>query len=142
MSPDAGLSASGATKPGPPVDDRLVCGAGEDAPLVGRASLVEGELHVALIDGALAACEGVGFGVAGGEIVFQVTSFVVEGRLGAQENRADAFRMAEEARARSGPESATSGAATPLVQRVPAPSAPERGAGGRAWSAPGTSRSS
>lgn len=116
---------------GPPVDVQLTCGEGEDAPLVGVASLVEDQVHVALIDGALAACVDGVFAVADGATLFTVTYTVdpdsgaitdvqvafddpddlpeltyqevpevaVEGKLGAQQNRAAARERAAEARA-------------------------------------------
>ncbi len=125
------LTLFGMALAGPPVDVRLVCGEGEDAPLVGVASLVEDQLHVALIDGALEACtEGV-YGVTDGATVFtlsytlvdgaiadvdvayedaayeptltyaEVPEVAVEGKLGAQQNREAAFERAADARARA-----------------------------------------
>jgi hypothetical protein len=125
------LTLLGLALAAPPVDVRLVCGEGEDAPLIGVASLVEDQLHVALIDGALEACtEGV-YGVADGATVFamsytlvdgeltdvdvafedaayaptltyaQLPEVAVEGKLGAQQNREAAFARAEDARARA-----------------------------------------
>jgi hypothetical protein len=129
------LAAFGLALAGPPVDYQLYCVVEDvagDEP-IGVASLVDDQLHVALIDGALAECEGTVVGMAEGEPVFTVTVFTfdesgeltdfqvaftedetlqpstnaeelpavaIEGMLGAQQNRADAFRMAEEARAR------------------------------------------
>lgn len=64
---------------GPPADVQLLCGEGEDAFLVGVASLVEDQLRVALIDGALEACTDGVYGVADGATVFTVSTTVVEG---------------------------------------------------------------
>lgn len=125
------LTLFGMALAGPPVDVRLVCGEGEDAPLVGVASLVEDQLHVALIDGALEACTDGVYGVADGATVFamsytlvdgvltdvdvayedaayaptltyaELPEVAVEGKLGAQQNREAAFERAAEARARA-----------------------------------------
>ena len=73
------LATFGMALAGPPVDYQLVCGTGEDAPLVGVASLVEDQLHVALIDGALEACIDGAYGVADGATVFTVSTTLEDG---------------------------------------------------------------
>ncbi len=75
------LTTFGMAVAGPPVDVQLVCGEGEDAPLVGVASLVEDQLHVALIEGALDACADGVYGVADDATVFTVSFVVVDGVL-------------------------------------------------------------
>jgi len=75
------LALFGMALAGPPVDVQLVCGEGEDAPLVGVASLVEDQLHVSLIDGALEACVDGVYGVADGETVFTLSYTVVDGAV-------------------------------------------------------------
>lgn len=73
------LATFGMAFAGPPVDVQLVCGTGEDPALVGVASLVEDQLHVALIDGALEECtEGV-YGIADGATVFTVSYTLEDG---------------------------------------------------------------
>ena len=73
------LATFGMALAGPPVDVQLVCGEGEDAPLVGVASLVEDQLHVALIDGALEACVDGVYGVTGGATLFTVNYTLLDG---------------------------------------------------------------
>jgi hypothetical protein len=63
---------------GPPADFQLVCGDDPDA-LVGVAMLVDDELRVSLIDGALDACtEGV-YGVSDGATLFTVHFTLLDG---------------------------------------------------------------
>ena len=138
------LAAFGLALAGPPVDYQLYCEVVvEEASTfvdVGVASEVEGQLHVALADGALAACVEVDglvtvvgyplgvepdpdepvislsltFEVTEDGFVFvpdeeptfdttvtEVPQVAVDGKLGAMENRAEAFQRAEEARARA-----------------------------------------
>ncbi len=126
------LATFGMALAGPPVDVQLVCGTDEDAALVGVASLVEDQLHVALIDGALEACTAGVYGVVDGATVFtvsyllvdgvvddvqvvfeedstyepaltygEVPEVAVEGKLGAQQNRAMARERATQARERA-----------------------------------------
>ncbi len=125
------LATFGMALAGPPVDYQLVCGTGEDASLVGVASLVEDELRVSLIEGALEACEDGVYGVLGGEAAFTVSFTVLDdeldlqvefdadpdyvpaleyaelpavavaGKLGAQQNREAAFERAAQARERA-----------------------------------------
>lgn len=75
------LATFGMALAGPPVDVQIVCGTGEDASLVGVASLVEDQLHVALIDGALEACdENLGvYGIADDATVFTVSYTLEDG---------------------------------------------------------------
>lgn len=130
------LTVFGMAFAGPPVDYQLTCDVEVTPVLVGVASLVEDQLHVALIAGALEACPVVddlyvvsGF-LAGAETAsFQLTfdmdglmagvAFVddpeyapdvnvevvpeeaVAGKLGAQQNRAEAFARAQEAHERA-----------------------------------------
>ena len=75
------LATFGMALAGPPVDYQLVCGTGEDAPLVGVASLVEDKLNVALIDGALEACIDGVYGVANGTTAFTVSTTLEDGVL-------------------------------------------------------------
>lgn len=126
------LAILGMALAGPPADFQLMCGEGEEATLVGVANLVEDQLKVALIDGALEACVDGVYGVADGATVFtmsyvlvdgaltdvqvvfeedaayapaleyeEVPAVAVEGKLGAQQNRAEAFERAAETRARA-----------------------------------------
>lgn len=75
------LAVFGLALAGPPVDVPLVCGEAEDAPIVGVASLVEDQLHMALTAEALEACtEGV-YGVVDGEPAFIVTYTLDNGVL-------------------------------------------------------------
>ena len=63
---------------GPPADYQLVCGDDPDA-LVGVAMLVDDDLRVSLIDGALDACtEGV-YGVSDGATLFTVHFTLLDG---------------------------------------------------------------
>ena len=121
------LATFGVALAGPPVDYQLVCGEGEEAPLVGVASLVDDQLHVALIEGAIEECDDGVYGVLDGETLFTVSYFLdgeaddvqvefygteylptltyaevpdvaVEGMLGAHRLRQAAFERAAQAR--------------------------------------------
>lgn len=133
------LAAFGMALAGPPVDYQLYCeveGELGEGP-IGVASLVEEQLHVALVDGALEACDVVdGFVTVAGypqgvdptdpdteasffltfdeayafvpdvdpqfeTTIDEVPQVAIEGKLGAMQNRAEAFQRAEEARARA-----------------------------------------
>jgi hypothetical protein len=72
------MAVFGMALAGPPVDVQLVCGETEDAPIIGVASLVEDQLHLSVIDGALEACLDGVFGVADGATVFTVTPLLDE----------------------------------------------------------------
>jgi hypothetical protein len=73
------LAAVGVAAAAMPVDYQLVCGEGEDAYLVGVASLVEDQLHVALIDGALETCVDGVTGVTADGLSFSVEYTVEDG---------------------------------------------------------------
>lgn len=75
------LAVFGMALAGPPVDVPLVCGASEDAPVVGVASLVEDQLHLALIAGALEACTDGVYGVMDGATILTVSYAIEDGAV-------------------------------------------------------------